>query len=253
MFPILSLLVIVVLSLLVTRIASVALIHTGLGREAARFQARSAFSGVGFTTNEAEQLVTHPVRRRIVMMLMLMGNAGIVTAVASLMLSFVGRPEQPGWQTLGWLVGGLAVLCWLASRQWVDVRLSRAISWALQRWTSIDTRDYAKLLHLREDYGVTELTVRSGDWLANRELGETKLAQEGVLCLGIECPGNNFVGAPTADTEIRPGDQLLLYGRIPRIAEIDRRRAGRDSARAHSVAVSEQAGISERERVAAGR
>ena len=46
MLPIVSILVIVGLSLLVTRVASVALVHTGLGREAARFQARSAFTGV---------------------------------------------------------------------------------------------------------------------------------------------------------------------------------------------------------------
>lgn len=52
MFAIASLLVVLVLSLLVTRIATVALTHTGLSREVARFQARSAFSGVGFTTSE---------------------------------------------------------------------------------------------------------------------------------------------------------------------------------------------------------
>ena len=56
MLPIVSILVIVGLSLLVTRIASVALVHTGLGREAARFQARSAFTGVGFTTSESETI-----------------------------------------------------------------------------------------------------------------------------------------------------------------------------------------------------
>lgn len=38
------------LSLLITRIATNALSVTGLSRETARFQARSAFTGVGFTT-----------------------------------------------------------------------------------------------------------------------------------------------------------------------------------------------------------
>ena len=62
MLAVVSLLLIITLSLLMTRIASVALVHTGLSREVARFQARSAFSGVGFTTSEAESVVAHPVR-----------------------------------------------------------------------------------------------------------------------------------------------------------------------------------------------
>lgn len=55
MAAIMSLLIALTLSLLVTRIAAMALMLTGMSREAARFQARSAFTGVGFTTQEAEE------------------------------------------------------------------------------------------------------------------------------------------------------------------------------------------------------
>ena len=48
--------------MLVTRVAARALTLTELSSEAARFQARSAFTGVGFTTSEAEGIVSHPVR-----------------------------------------------------------------------------------------------------------------------------------------------------------------------------------------------
>ena len=44
-----------------TRIATVALQLTGLSKANARFQARSAFTGVGYTTSEAEDTVNHPV------------------------------------------------------------------------------------------------------------------------------------------------------------------------------------------------
>lgn len=83
MAAIVSVLVILALSILVTRIATVALTHTGLSREAAAFQARSAFTGVGYTTTEAESTVTHPVRRRIIAALMLLGNLGIITSMSS--------------------------------------------------------------------------------------------------------------------------------------------------------------------------
>lgn len=89
MVAIISVLVIIALSILVTRVAAVALVHTGLARDAARFQARSAFTGVGYTTEEAERVARHPVRRRIAMTLMLLGNAGVVTVMASLVVGLI--------------------------------------------------------------------------------------------------------------------------------------------------------------------
>jgi hypothetical protein len=77
-----SLFVIIVGSMIVVRIATAMLVLTGLSPEVARFQARSALTGVGFTTSEAESVVGHPVRRKIVMTLMLIGSAGVITAVA---------------------------------------------------------------------------------------------------------------------------------------------------------------------------
>jgi hypothetical protein len=254
MLPIVSILVIVGLSLLVTRVASVALVHTGLGREAARFQARSAFTGVGFTTSESETIVGHPVRRRIVAALMLMGNVGIVTAMSSVLLSFLGIGEALSvWVPLGVLAAGLAFLVWFSSSEWIDRYLSRLISWALKRFTSMDTRDFARLLHLREDYGVSELSVEDGDWLAGRVLRDSRLADEGVVVLGVECPGGNFIGAPTPGTEIRGGDRLILYGPVPRIREIDERLAGSAGNHAHQQARVEHGQASREELERAGR
>ncbi len=254
MIPVVSLLILVTISLVVTRVAAVALVHTGLDSEAARFQARSAFTGVGFTTSEAESVVDHPVRRRVVMALMLVGNIGVVSVMSSLILSFIDMGSGAAmWPTLALMAGGLGALLFLGSSRWVDQHVCRVISWALNRFTSVEARDYARLLHLREDYGVTELRVAEGDWIAGRALGETGLVREGVLVLGIECPGNRFVGAPAADTRIEVGDRLLLYGRTPRIAEIDARSAGSDGDAAHWGAVSEWESVAREERDHAGR
>lgn len=90
MVAIVTVLLVITLSLVVTKIASIILTFTGISRDAARFQARSAFTGTGFTTSEAEMVIDHPVRRRVVMLLMLLGNAGLITIIASLMTSMVG-------------------------------------------------------------------------------------------------------------------------------------------------------------------
>ncbi|MDZ4851234.1 MAG: hypothetical protein SGI77_18250 [Pirellulaceae bacterium] len=44
----------------------------------------SAFFGVGFTTREAELVVNHPVRRRIIRDLILAGNIGLTSSLATL-------------------------------------------------------------------------------------------------------------------------------------------------------------------------
>ncbi len=250
MAALISLFVVVVLSLVVTRVATVALTLTGLSREVARFQARSAFSGVGFTTSEAEFVVNHPVRRRIILLLMLLGNAGFVSAIASLILSFLtaAGPREVAARLLI-LVLGLGALWALARSRLVDRYIGRAIGWALRRWTHIEARDYASLLDLHGDYRVVEHEVGPGDWLAGKTLADLKLREEGVLVLGIRRRDGTYIGAPRGWTEIRPGDTLIIYGRAGLLEELCRRRAGPAGDRAHLQAVAEQERILERERL----
>ncbi len=248
MLAAISLLIVLSASILITRVATVALTHTGLSRQAARFQARSAFSGVGFTTNEAESVVNHPVRRRILMLLMLLGNAGIVTAISTMILTFVDQKEVGliGWLTrIALLVAGIAVLWTAAYSQWLDNRLSHVISWALSRWTQLDVRDYANLLHLGGEYGVMELQVQPEDWLADHTLLELRLREEGVLVLGIQPADGAYIGAPTRNARIRPGDTLVLYGRGNNLAALDERRRHIGGQLAHLDAVAEQRRIEE--------
>ncbi|MFO7821854.1 MAG: hypothetical protein R6V56_07380 [Lentisphaeria bacterium] len=109
------------LSLVITRLATTALTLTGLSAEAARFQARSAFTGTGFTTSEAEKVVNHPVRRRIIMLLMIVRSAGVITIIISLILSFVAPQARDGrLLRLIWLLVGVAVLWGLAGSKVVD-------------------------------------------------------------------------------------------------------------------------------------
>ena len=67
MGPLFALLAIIFISLLVVRIGTNALVMTGMSLPASQFQASSAFFGVGFTTSEAEMVVGHAVRRKIIL------------------------------------------------------------------------------------------------------------------------------------------------------------------------------------------
>ena len=221
-------------SLLITRIATIALSLTGLSKESARFQARSAFTGVGFTTSEAESVVNHPVRRRVVLALMLLGNAGLVTILASLLISFAGADQSSqAWRRVALLLLGLSAVFVLAKSRRVDRALSRIITRALAKYTDLDARDYAHLLQLTGGYGVVELDVAPEHWIAGRSLEDLQLRREGVAVLGIQKPDGSYSGVPNGATVIRPGDVLVLYGHTTVLGELGRRRAGPGGDEAH--------------------
>ena len=242
--------IILTLSVLFTRIASIALMHTGLSKQLARFQARSAFTGVGFTTNEAEKIVNHPVRRKIVMTLMLLGNAGIISVIASLLLTFVdtGEGELPLIYRLLILVVSIFILWLLSTSKVVDLYLSRVISRALAKYTDVNVRDYAGLLHLSKDYGISELLVEKNDWIAHRNLKEASLRDEGINVLGIKRSNGTYIGVPTGDTEIFPGDLLILYGSNANLRDLDERQKGIHGTIRHKEAINEKRKKEEEER-----
>ncbi|MFC4174971.1 TrkA C-terminal domain-containing protein [Microvirga sp. GCM10011540] len=239
-----TLIFVLFLSLIVVRIAAEALILTGVSREAARFQARSAWTGTGFTTSEAEQVVNHPVRRQIVSSLMFLRSAGLVTAASTLMLSFVSVEESgDGLVRLLFLIVGVAALWFFAKSRWISYWMSRVIARALKRYTDLDTRDYAGLLHLAGEYAIMELKVQEGSWLSNRALQDLRLTDEGVLVLGVTHPDGNYEGAPRGSTVVHVGDTLALYGRSSELAKLGQRRAGAEGEQERKVAVEVERGI----------
>ena len=249
MAALISVFIAITLSLLITRIATEALTLTGLSRATASFQARSAFTGAGFTTAESEAVVKHPVRRRIIMWLIFLGNAGIVTVISSLVLTFVSTNSiQNGLSRLLYLFLGLAILWLFATNKAFNRLLTRLVRKALRRWTDLDLRDYARLLHLRGEYQVSEIEVEDDSWLANKKLKELRLRDEGIAVLGIQRNDGSYVGAPHGDTCVCPGDTLILYGRKTALMELDIRREGIAGEEAHQQAIATQQIIEEEQR-----
>ena len=232
-------------SLFITRTAAVMLELTGMSRESARFQARAAYCGVGYTSRETEGIVEHPVRRKIVSTLMLLGNAGTATVVATLVLSFRGVDVDGDGHVDFWmgrlvlLIGGLLTLYLLSRSAWVDQKLHQLIEWALEKYTGLDLHDYTALLHLEQGYSVLEVEVQPGDWLEGNTLSGLALAKEGVLILGIRRTSGEYIGAPTAVTKVMLGDTLTLYGKLERLEELNKRRIGIAGLYAHQAAIDE--------------
>lgn len=244
MIPLFAVLVVISVSLLIVRVGAIALVMTGLSPQVARFQSRSAFFGVGFTTPEADKIMGNPVRRELVLTLMLLGNAGVITTVSSVVVSLVNVSEQgiasQLWFRMLFLVIGVALLWTLTFSKWLDQILSPVVAKALRRWTRLDVADYSELLHLADDFSVTEFDVMAGSWMVNQTLMDMRLGDEGVMILGIHRGKDHYIGAPKGSEVIRAGDRVVAYGILEKLVALETRPKGSSGQEAHVLAVEEK-------------
>jgi len=244
MLSLLTVLLVLSLQLLIVRIGTVALVLTGLSRQIARFQARSTYFGVGFTTRESEKVINNPVRREITLTLMMLGNAGAIALIGSLAVAFIQVPEA-GLLSQIWfrwlvIIIGISMVVVIGYSKWIDRRLLPLVSWALHRFTRLEAVDYSEMLHLAHDYSVAEFMVRQGDWIGDRTLMDLRLGDEGVMILGIKRSAGDYIGAPKGSVKIHAGDELVIYGKLSILRTLDSRRVGVDGDHDHELAVEKK-------------
>jgi len=224
MIGILTLIFVIALSMLITKVASIALVHTGMERERAKFQARSAFTGAGFTTSESEMVVKHPMRRKIIMALLLLGNAGFVTAISSLIIGFTGNADkQSQWHHAGLLLAGLLFLFLVTRSRRLERVMDKVIIYLLKRFTDLRPKNFERLMTVMDDYEVTEVVVKDNAWLCGSTLSELKLTDEGLLILGVIQKNETYNGVPRGGYRITPEDRLIVYGQAEQIEEMSSR------------------------------
>ncbi|MGN8215905.1 TrkA C-terminal domain-containing protein [Halococcus salifodinae] len=234
LYPILSLLIVFALSALIVRIGSIAFRMTGMSSDVASFQAASAYSGAGFTTDEAEVITESLGRRKIAQRLIRLGSVGIISGIASLTLSFTGSGNN-NIGTIALIVGGAVVVYLFARSRWVERVTTPLIERTLARTTDLRLRDYTQVLGLRNGYRIAEIDVDAEDWLTAGSIAELDLPAEGVLPLAVERADGTYIGAPGPDVEKEPGDTLVLFGQEDRLQELSDRHETDTQAREDAV------------------
>lgn len=210
----------IVVSFLIVRVGAVALELSGLQRNKARFQALSAFTGTGFTTRESEMIVNHPRRRRIVTFLMILGNAGIVSVIATFVLSMVSSQGilRPSLKFVGIVIFVLAFF-WVVSREKITSVLTEKIKQKLMTHMDLERITVEEVLHQAQGYGIAIVEVSQTSRLAGLPLALADLRNQGITVLSIERDGIP-IPIPSAQEEIRLGDRLVCYGLLESIREL---------------------------------
>ena len=209
----------ILFSFLVVRGAAVALMMTGMEKKKARFQALSAFSGTGFTTKEAEFVVNHPQRRKIVTWLIIFGNAGIVTVIVAATSSMA---TSRGYQlpiNIVVLAVGIFVIYKIATYKKFTRYWEKFIENKLIKSPVFEEATTEDLLHFLEGYGLVKKIVGEKSGLISKTLAKSHLREKGAVVLGIERE-KSWIPVPKANEVIKRGDRLVVYGPLNALRDI---------------------------------
>ena len=211
MYAVATFLVVAVITVAFTKLATGALIATGVPPESAAFQARSAFSGAGFTTTEAENVVNHRVRRRIIGTTMLIGSLGTPTLVLTVLVGFVapgpGSTTERALVTISGLFLILMAVFNKPSQRWLQGVGQRYVQKRLAPALSDNRLD---LLTLSDEFAVQAVKLEATPDETVRSLRGLAQAFPDVTILGIR-RGRDYFGEPPVDIDLQAGDELIIY------------------------------------------
>jgi K+/H+ antiporter YhaU regulatory subunit KhtT len=200
-------------SFFIVRAGAIAFKMTGMSWQHAKFQALSAFSGTGFTTKEAESVVNHPQRRKIATWLMIFGNAGIVSVIATSVVAMRGGDVFRTSLTLVVVAVTIFLLLKIATRQEFMKKLTQKIEEKLSEKAKLRKVSMEEVLEQAEGYGVTRITVDDQFCERDKTLIEAHLKERDILVLSIE-RGEDIFPNPKATMKIQIGDTLTCFGKL---------------------------------------
>ena len=227
-------LAVVIIAYFVVKIGAAAFELTGLTPEQANFQSVSAFTGTGFTTREAELVAAHKDRRKIASVLMILGSAGFVTLIATLVSTMnTTKPVIPILPVLRSFVpefiipyvnlGIVLALLFVVYKVFHSSRLSGFLMHKIQEQI-IDKKllqraRFEELLLNAKGYGISQIELTEDNPLTDKTLSESKLRSHDILVLSVERDHEHIIN-PSAATKLKLHDTLICFGKLENIREV---------------------------------
>jgi hypothetical protein len=226
--------IVLVASFIIVRIGAVAFQLTGLEWSHAKFQSLSCFSGTGFTTKEAELITGDKQRRRIASILMVLGNAGLITLIATAfsalnpentLLGWLSKSFLPflplwsvRWVNMGIIVIAIFIIYKLSTNKKYTQKLTNYLRKRILKKEFFKPVLFEELLLLTGGYGITKVEVTIGNYLIDKTLAESELRKNDITVLAI-LRGDNTIPNPSAATKIHKSDELVLFGKLENIRD----------------------------------
>jgi len=175
---------------------------------------------------------------------MLLGSAGLTTAITTLLLTFIGKSGTDVIIRVGVIAATLIIILFFSYSKWFNRFMNKVIENFLKKRAKLNLKDYEYLFGLSRGFAIAEFTVKKDSWLADKRLKDLHLNDEGILVLGIYRKNNRkveeYLGAPWGETMINSKDRLICYGKSDTIENLVKRNKGRKGAVEH-IQISKEA------------
>jgi K+/H+ antiporter YhaU regulatory subunit KhtT len=144
---------------------------------------------------------------------MILGNAGIVSVIASFVVSLrasgVFRPSL----NVVIVVAALFILYRIASNQAFAKKITTKIREKLKNKLNFDKVEVQELLRQSEGYGVASVVVGKEAKVVGLPLSESGFSEQDLMVLSVE-RDDEMIPVPKATTIIQSGDRLICYGKL---------------------------------------
>ncbi len=225
---------VVIASFIVVTIGGAAFELTGLKWSVARFQALSCFTNTGFTTKEAGLITMDSQRRRIATILMVLGNAGLITLVATfanslnsqdtfiskLKIPFINLIFPPRLVPLGNVL--FMVICaYLIYRIFTHARFARVLGNVIKKRILkrkiIRPVSFEELVVATGGYGILSIKVQKNSSLIDKTLSQAKLVRSCHMEVLAIDRNEEAISFPPESTKVLLGDKLICYGKLDEV------------------------------------
>ena len=174
-----------------------------------------------------------PRRRRIASILIVLGNAGIVTMIATAASAL--NPDQvliarlsesilpvsiPStmipWVNLTVIVLGLLVIYMISTNRKIAGKFTLYLRKRIRKKDLLKPVSFEELLFLTGGYGISKIAVCENSPLIDKTLLESDLRKQDITVLAI-VRGSETMPNPTALVTIHKGDDLIVFGNLHNI------------------------------------
>ncbi|MET1030093.1 TrkA C-terminal domain-containing protein [Domibacillus tundrae] len=181
---------------------------TGLEKPVSRYQVISMLTGTGFTTDESQLIIDHPIRRKISAFLILFGAFSLAVIISAMtnMLSDDFRLTE-----LLVINSVLLILLLIGKTPFLKNKLRKKFDYEMHKNLDISELPIKDALYLDENDVVTEVAIEKDSELVGKEILNLFEKEEDITLLFIK-RGEINLRNTMHNESIQAGDDLFLYG-----------------------------------------